>query len=284
VGVANNSTFTNCIHVIQSSNVGIGTNAPSTKFHMYNGVVRVENTTSNAIVEFKTTGGTSNILSDTLGNMYINPHSTETVVNSNLTVNNDLTVGGNIDLGNAVAIGLYGQTANTNLQVGGGFITNSSTFAQKKYAYTFNRTQGNSSDVQLVFGTASFYAKLVCIFRRVDTALGSGMSNMSTMVLEIQGGTHNGSTSAVDIAVGTKNIFGGVNAFPWSPTILTGKTGIILKPNTENIASGGGITYSYDISVELMSSRGGAFTAVRTFSEDDPDSTTSTILKNDFNY
>jgi len=105
---------------------------------------------------------------------------------------------------------------------------------------------------------------------------------MSTMVLEIQGGTHNGTISSEDITVGTKNLFGGVNAFPWSLTILTGKTGIILKPNTTVIQSG--ITNFYDISVELMSSRGGAFTAIRTFSQDDPDSTTSTILKDDFNY
>jgi len=80
----------------------------------------------------------------------------------------------------------------------------------------------------------------------------------------------------------TKNIFGGVNAFPWSPTILTGKTGIILKPSTETTPIL--ITYSYDISVELMSSRGGAFTSVRTDAQNVPDSTTSTILKNDFNY
>jgi len=42
----------------------------------------------------------------------------------------------------------------------------------------------------------------VAIYRRIDTAFGTGMSNMSTMVLEIQGGTYDGSTSAVDIAIG----------------------------------------------------------------------------------
>ncbi len=42
VGIANNSTLTNCIHVIHSSNVGIGTDSPGEKFHVYDGMVRVE--------------------------------------------------------------------------------------------------------------------------------------------------------------------------------------------------------------------------------------------------
>jgi len=265
--------------------VGIGTANPLKKFHLYNGVARIENTSTAAVVEFKTSGGTSNILSDTTGNVYINPDSTHTFVESNITVSGDLAVGGNIDLGDAVAIGLGGETSNTQLQVGGGFITNSDTFASKKYAHTFSRTAGQSSDVQLVFGTGSFYAKIVAIFRRVDTAFGSGYSNMSTLILEVQGGTHDGSTSSVDIAVGTKNLFGGTNSFPWSPTVTTGKTGIILKPNSESIASG--ITFFYDVSVELMSSRNGAFEEIRTntvLGGDDPDTTDSIVIKDDFNY
>jgi hypothetical protein len=200
-------------------------------------------------------------------------------------VNADLSVGGNIDLGDAVAIGLGGETANTNLQIGGGFITNSSTFAHKRYAHTFSRTAGESSDVQLVFGNGSFYAKIVAIYRRIDTALESGYSNMSTLILEVQGGTHDGSTSTVDIAIGTKNLFGGTNSFPWSPTVTTGKTGIILKPNSESITSG--ITFFYDVSVELMSSRNGSFQAIRTttvLGGDDPDTTDSIAIKDDFNY
>jgi len=42
MGVANNSTLTNCIHVIHSSNVGIGTNSPGQKLTVYNGMARVE--------------------------------------------------------------------------------------------------------------------------------------------------------------------------------------------------------------------------------------------------
>jgi hypothetical protein len=281
IGAENDFSEADGLHVVHTSNVGIGTVNPMTKFHVYDGIARIQNPTSNAILEFTTTGGTSNILSDTLGNVYINPGSTETVIASNLTVDNDLTVGGNIDLGNAVAIDLGGRTANTALEVGGGVITTSNQVSCKKYAYTFQRGVGQSSDVQLVFGTGSFYAKIVAVARLVDTAFGN-YKNMSTMLLEIQGGTHDGSTSTVDIAIGTKNLFGGTNSYPWSPTVTTGKTGVLLVPNTASIASG--TLYSYDISVELMSSRGGAFTAVRTGALGDPDDTDSTILKNDFNY
>src|SRR6056300_240645 len=285
IGTEYDSAESDTIHITHTSNVGIGTANPLKKFHLYNGVARIENTSTAAVVEFKTSGGTSNILSDTTGNVYINPDSTHTFIESNINVAGDLAVGGNIDLGDAVAIGLGGETSNTQLQVGGGFITNSDTFASKKYAHTFSRTAGQSSDVQLVFGTGSFYAKIVAIFRRVDTAFGSGYSNMSTLILEVQGGTHDGSTSSVDIAVGTKNLFGGTNSFPWSPTVTTGKTGIILKPNSESIASG--ITFFYDVSVELMSSRNGAFEAIRTntaLGGDDPDTTDSIVIKDDFNY
>ena len=278
IGAENGFTEANCIHAIHTSNVGIGTVNPLTKFHVYNGVHRVEHSTSNAIIEFKTTGGTSNILADTLGNVYINPTSTHTIVNSNLTVNDDLTVGGNIDLGNAVAIGLGGETANTNLQVGGGFITNSNDVACKRYANTFTRTStsGQSNDVQLYFGTGSFYAKIVAILRET-----SAVNQMSTLVLEVHGGTHDQSLSTVDIAIGTKNLFGGTNLYPWNPTVTTAKRGIIIKPLTLDR------TYDYDIVVELISSCNGKLDSIRTNTVshgNDADSTSTTVLKNDFNY
>lgn len=276
IGGENDFSEADGINVIHTSNVGVGTVNPLTKFHVYNGVHRVEHSSSNAIIEFKTTGGTSNILSDTLGNVYINPKSTHTVINSNLTVNDDLTVGGNIDLGNAVAMGLGGETANTNLQVGGGFITNSNDVACKRYANTFTRTSAQSNDVQLYFGTGSFYAKIVAILRET-----SDVNQMSTLVLEVHGGTHDQSLSTVNIAIGTKNLFGGTNSYPWNPTVTTAKRGIIIKPYTLSR------TYDYDIVVELISSCNGKLDSIRTNTGshgNDPDSTNTTVLKNDFNY
>ena len=279
IGAENDFTEADGINVIHTSNVGIGTVNPLTKFHVYNGVPRVEHSSSNAIIEFKTTGGTSNILSTTTGNVYINPKSTHTFINSNLTVNADLAVGGNIDLGDAVAIGLGGETANTNLQVGGGFITNSNQVACKRYAHSYRRTSAQSQDVQLYFGEGSFYAKIVAILREI-----ADVNQMSTLVLEVQGGTHDQTTPTLDIAIGTKNLFGGTNSYPWNPTVLIGNQGIIIKPNTGNTSVR---NYDYDIVVELMSSCNGKLESIRTNTGsygDDPDTTSSDAIKEDFNY
>lgn len=248
MGVANNSTQTNCIHLIHSSNVGIGTHSPATKFHVYDGIPRVESSSSNAIVEFKTTGGTSNIYGDTTGNVYISPSSTNAtvIVKGVLNVNGDLVIDGGIDLGNQVGIGLGGATANTALHVNGGIITNSDQVACKKYSQSFSIGESLAKDIQLIFGTGAFCAKVTAILRRTD---GSAVVDLSTIILELQGGTSDGSQSTLDVAIGTKNLFGGTNSYPWSPTVTTGARGISLTPynvDSERI-------YSYDVFVELIS-------------------------------
>jgi len=257
MGVANNTILTNCIHVIQTSNVGIGTAVPDTKFHVYNGTPRIEHASSNAVIEFKTTGGTSNILSDTLGNVYINPLSTHVVLNSNATINGALDISGAIDLGDAVAINLGGESANTALHVNGGVITNSDQVACKRYSEAFARGSGQSNDIQLRFDDGAFYAKVIAVAREIGT---SNVSNMSTMILELQGGTHDGTTSSVEIAIGTKNIFGGTNPFPWSSTVTTGINGVLFEPYVSTAS----VDYSFDISVELTTSRDGKFLGIYT--------------------
>src|SRR6056300_1747135 len=252
MGVANNSTQTNCIHLLHSSNVGIGTHSPATKFHVYDGIPRVESSSSNAIIEFTTTGGSANIYSDTTGNVYINPitSSKTTHVNSDLEIVGDVSVGGNIDLGNQVAIGLSGDIASTDLEIGGGIITNSLEVSKKTYSKTFSIGEGVAKDIQLIFGAGAFYAKVTAILRRTD---GSTVKDLSTMLLELQGGTGDESASTIDIAVGTKNLFGGTNSYPWSPTVTTGIRGISITPyNTD-----GTRIYSYEIFVELITACGG---------------------------
>ena len=257
MGVANNSTQTNCIHLLHSSNVGVGTNSPATKFHVYDGILRVESSSSNAIIEFKTTAGSANIYSDTTGNVYINPttSSKTTHINSDLEIVGDVSVGGNIDLGNQVAIGLSGDTASTDLEVGGGIITNSLEVSKKTYSKTFTITAGNAKDIQLMFGAGAFYAKVTAILRRTD---GSTVGDLSTMIIELQGGTGDESAPSLDLAIGTKNLFGGTNSYPWSPTITTGTRGISIEPyNIDNTR-----VYAYDIFVELISACGGKLTKI----------------------
>ena len=260
VGGMNNTVEADGLHVIHTSNVGVGTSAPATKFHVYNGVARVESTTSsNAIIEIKTTGGVSNIYATPSGNVHVNPSSFETIINSNLEVTGDLAIDGKIDLGNQVAVDLGGATANTALHVGGGFISGSNEVACKRYSKTFNRLDSQSKDVQLQFGDGSFYAKIVAILRRLDN---SSVREMSTLVLEVQGGTHDESTSSLDepIAIGTKNIFGGDTIYPWSPNVLVGTKGVLITPFDPSANR----QYSYDIYVELISSKNGRLKGLHT--------------------
>jgi hypothetical protein len=214
----------------------------------------------------------------------VNPSSGQTIISSNLEVTGDLSIDGKIDLGNQVAVDLGGATANTALQVGGGFISGSNEVACKRYSKTFTRGTNDSHDIHLEFGPYTFYAKIVAMLRRTDT---SSVRDMSTIVLEVQGGTHDGSTSGLDepIALGTKNVFGSDNDYPWSSVVVMGARGIILKPHTGK--SDANRSYSYDIFVELVTSRGGTLESIRTntasFGGDDADDFSNPLLQT-FNY
>ena len=275
IGATNNGTDGDGIHVIHTSNVGVGTVNPSEHFTVYNGASRIQHATSNAIMQFATTTplnalAVSNIYGDVSGNVYVDPHSNEMIINSNLEVTGDLNIDGKIDLGNQVAIGLGGVAATTDLQIGGGLITGSSNVACKRYSQTFELGSTKAKMVRLLFDHSSFYARIVCMLRKRDNKNLAGNTvvtgeptnrDQSTMVLEIQGGTHDGSTTAADelITVGTKNLFGGDSDYPWNPNIIVGKKGIIVKPANTN----SGREYSYDIHVELMTSRGGRLKTIR---------------------
>jgi hypothetical protein len=278
VGGMNNGAEADGLYVSHTSNVGVGTSSPDAPFHVYNGVARVESTTSsNAIIEIKTSGGTSNVLGDVSGNVYVNPSSFETIINSNLEVTGDLAIDGKIDLGNQVAVDLGGATANTALHVGGGFISGSNEVACKRYSKSFSRIDSKSKDIQLRFGNGSFYAKIVAILRRRDGGPPAPVRDMSTLVLEVQGGTHDESTSVLDevIAVGTKNLFGGDTDYPWSSDVIVGTKGIIITPSDPSADR----NYSYDIHVELISSKNGRLLGLYTDNANGVDDFTGEILQ-----
>src|SRR5210317_260745 len=247
IGAVNNGTEGDGIHIIHTSNVGVGTVNPSEHFTVYNGTARLEHATSNAILEFKTTGGVSNIYGDHTGNVFVDPVR-GFVVNSDTEIVGDLQIDGKIDLGNQVAVDLGGQDATAALEVGGGFISNSNEVACKRYAINFTRTNQQSQDIQLRFDKGSYYAKIVAILRSDYS-----VHDMSTLVLEVQGGTHDGTTNpSENITIGTKNLFGGGNLHPWNPTVTTGKFGLLFAPEVTS-----GRTYYYDLYIELITSRGG---------------------------
>jgi hypothetical protein len=255
VGGMNNSVEADSLFVTHTSNVGIGTVNPSARFTVYNDVTRLEHSTSNAVLEFKTTNGVSNIYATPSGNVHVNPSSGDMLINSNLEVTGDLNIDGKIDLGNQVAVDLGGSEASTALHVGGGFISGSNEVACKRYSKSFTLGATVGKNIRLYFADGgspekmpAFYAKIVMMLRKID---GSAVRDMSTMVLEIQGGSHDGTTNnTLDdaITVGTKNLFGGDSDFPWNPNIIVGKRGIIITPH--DVESGR--IYKYDVHVELV--------------------------------
>jgi hypothetical protein len=202
------------------------------------------------MLEFKTPGGVSNIYGDVTGNVVIDA-VLDVIINSNVEITGDLEIDGKIDLGNQVAIGLSGADANTSIHVNGGIITNSDHVACKRYSRKFTLTSGSGQDVQLTFGPQTFYAKIVAQLRET-----SDVNNVSTMILEVQGGTHDGTTPSLPIAIGTKNMFSGVNLYPWNPTVTTGKRSIQIQPSLKDT----GRNYAYDIFVEVVSGVGGGLT------------------------
>ena len=256
IGGVSGGTEGDGIHIIHTSNVGVGTVNPSEHFTVYNGTARLEHATSNAILEFKTTGGVSNIYGDNTGNVFIDPVRS-LVVKSNTEITGDLQIDGKIDLGNQVAVDLGGSDATTALHVGGGFISGSNEVGCKRYSKSFVLDATAGKNIRLYFADGAspekmpaFYAKIVAMLRKTDN---SAVRDMSTMVLEIQGGSHDGTTNASlddEITIGTKNLFGGDSDFPWNPNITVGKRGIILSP----LDTSSGRIYKYDIHVELVTS------------------------------
>jgi hypothetical protein len=266
LSVANNSTITTCLNIVNTSNVGIGTPTPARQFHVVDhrnpllgqtGTMRVESTSSNASIEFTTLGGSSNIYADTTGNVYVQPSQVgraTTHLKSNVSIDGDLVVGGNINF-SQIAVNLGGRSAVTDIETGGGIITNSNEVSRKTYSKTFTVVAGDAKDIQLMFGAGAFYAKVTAILRRID---GSTVGDLSTMIIELQGGTGDESAPSLDLAIGTKNLFGGTNSYPWSPTITTGTRGISIEPyNTDNTR-----VYAYDIFVELVSACNGTLTKI----------------------
>jgi hypothetical protein len=254
IGGEYNNNETDAITIMKTathSNIGIGTTVPTEAFHLYNKKQKIEATsTSNAIVEFVTNAGLSNIYASNTGNVHIVPKHTHVKIDGNLDISGDINFSGEFEIGSELGVNLSGASPETNLHVRGGIITNDDQVACKRYSQTFSIDEGVSKNIQLMFGAGAFYAKVTAMLRRTD---GSTVKDLSTMILEISGGTGDETTPDNDITLGTKNLFGGTNSYPWSQTITTGKRGISLVPyNVDNER-----IYSYDIFVELTTACGG---------------------------
>ena len=253
IGYLNNNTQVDALSIIKNGNVGIGTSQPTANLHLYKSNLLVEHTTSNAIVNFKTSTGVSNVyMNKDDDDLYLYPGGGNVVVQGSLTVQDDIIFGGRIEFGDAVGIGVVTPLA--PLHVAGGTIFNSSAFGKKQYSATFSVLDTEGKNIILTFDKGAFYAKITAILRYAADG-----KYLSTMILEVQGGhSDNTQTSTIPIAVGTKNIFSGTNPYPWRQTVTTTATTLSVVPNNTSPRGGLALTaYYYDFYIEMMTASGG---------------------------
>ena len=131
-------------------------------------------------------------------------------------------------------------TVSNNAVIHGGTVVNFDTVPYKKYGYASTMTNSN---IGVVFTSDVFYAKIIA-------QLVEGYSNVSTLVLEMQGGKKSGGGTAQDIQIGTFNKFGyETNPYAWSSTVTTTPTKVVMEPT-----QAGTTDYSYSLSIEYMTS------------------------------
>jgi len=139
-------------------------------------------------------------------------------------------------------VGIGTTAPRTLLEVQGGLITNSDSYACKRYSYSNVSIPTNFSNVALVFASNVFCAK-------VTAQLLHGNEEVSTMIFNVQGGTRDGSVSSLNLAPSAMTLFGHTNGYPWSPTMAVTPTKVIMEP------SGAGTTnFGCDLFVEYTSS------------------------------
>jgi len=190
-------------------------------------------------------------------------------VGSNLYVDDDgsnvLVVSGNASFGHTITLGAVeitpaydleevtgeGNTtsnviqftnSNAGVVTSGGIITNSDSYACKRYAYSNVSVPFGFSNVEMSFASNVFYAK-------ITAQLLHGNEEVSTLTFDAQGGTRNGTTSSLDVAIGSKSLFGNTNTKPWNSTVSTTPTKVIIEPY-----AAGTQNYGLDLFVEYMSS------------------------------
>jgi len=259
LGYVNNGTHVDGLYVDELGHVGIGTDAASANLHVYDSNILIQHTTSNAVLDFKTSSHASNIyLNGGDGDLYLHPAGGNVVVQGSLTVQQDIDFGGRIEFGDAVGIKIAAPQA--PLHVNGGTIINSDAVARKTYSNTFSVRDTLDKTVILTFDKGAFFAKIHAMLRYAPDG-----KYLSSMVLEVHGGhSDNTQSSNIPIAIGTKNIFGGQNPYPWSRIVGTTPTTVILDPHVPFPLSGADqLAYYYDFFVELTTASGGKLLTIK---------------------
>lgn len=231
LGATGNGTESNVMYLTNSSNVGIGTTNPTKKLHVV-GDIQCGKVTL------------SNIHLDDNANIYANTtdivlEGKPTTISNNLTVTGNLSIDGTTTMSGNVSLTNQSTNISGKVVIENGLVTCSTSVAHKTYAHSFSLDENQGKIITLNFSNEGlFYAKIIAMLTK------SGALSSSTMVLEVQGG--NGTS------IGSKNIFGGTTDI-WGYNVELTATSVKLTPQIGNSVY---TTYEYDISVELISSKG----------------------------
>jgi len=109
--------------------------------------------------------------------------------------------------------------------VTGGLITNTGGVTKKTYSFSNIVTSGGTApEINVYFTSNVFYSKM-------SAQIVDDTDEVSTMVLEMAGGSRNGTVPGKNIKVGTKNIFGDASSTPWSSNVLVAPNRIMITPS-----------------------------------------------------
>src|SRR5210317_1768978 len=127
----------------------------------------------------------------------------------------------------------------------GGLVTNTGAVTKKTYSFSNIVTSGGTApEINVYFTSNVFYSKL-------SAQLVDDTDEVSTMILEMAGGSRNGTVPGKNIKVGTKNIFGDASSTPWSSNVLVAPNRIMITPSGALTNSGNChvfLEYTSDIS------------------------------------
>jgi hypothetical protein len=131
----------------------------------------------------------------------------------------NLHVVGNVYMSNVVTIA-------------GGLVTNRDQVSKKTYAYSGTIDAGDQPFINVNFTSNIFYSK-------ISAQLVDDNEQLSTMILEVSGGSKSGATPTKNITLGTMNIFGDPdNPNPWDEDVLTTGNRVALQPLGTLVNSG----------------------------------------------
>jgi len=156
--------------------------------------------------------------------------------NGNTTSNTVIFENGDTSLVTDGKVGVSTRAPAANLHVVGnayvsnvvtvasGLVVNRDQVAKKTYSYSGTITASAQPYINVNFTSNIFYSK-------ISAQLVDGTEELSTMILEVSGGSKYGDTPTKNITVGTKNIFGDPdNTNPWDAIVVTTGNRVAIRP------------------------------------------------------